>query len=130
MILPPYAASLGVRAGESGTLTMAFAYDLIGSPGRLHGGALAGLLEIAALAAVLDSVAPGTRLKPIGVTVTYMREGKPEDTHARGQILRLGRRVANVRAEAWQSDPGRLIAQAQLAILLEAPAVEENPPAA
>jgi uncharacterized protein (TIGR00369 family) len=127
MILPPYAETLGVKAGEGGSLTMAFTYDLIGSPGRLHGGALAGLLELAALAAVLDTVAPGTRAKPIGVTVTYMREGKPEDTHAKGQVLRLGRRVANVRAEAWQSDPGRLIAQAQLAILLEAPAVEDKP---
>jgi uncharacterized protein (TIGR00369 family) len=127
MILPPYAETLGVRAGEGGGLTMPFQYSLIGSPGRLHGGALAGLLELAALAAVLDAVPAGTRAKPIGVTVTYMREGKPEDTHARGQILRLGRRVANVRAEAWQSDPGRLIAEARLSILLEAPAVEESP---
>jgi acyl-coenzyme A thioesterase PaaI-like protein len=40
--------------------------------------------------------------RPIGVTVEYLRSGRPVDTYARAQIKRIGSRVANVYAEAWQ----------------------------
>lgn len=121
LALPPYAETLGLVANTDGSLTMSFAPSLIGAPGRLHGGALAGLLELAALRAVLAALEPGATAKPINVTVDYLREGRMEDTHARATITRLGRRVANVRAEAWQESPERLIVAARLNILLERP---------
>ncbi len=120
--LPPYAATLGLVANPDGSLTMPFQPSLIGAPGRLHGGALAGLLELAALRAVLAALEPGATAKPINVTVDYLREGRMEDTHARASITRLGRRVANVRAEAWQDSPERLVVAARLNILLDRPA--------
>jgi acyl-coenzyme A thioesterase PaaI-like protein len=121
--LPPYAALLGLKTGEGGHLTMAFGPHLIGSPGRLHGGAVAGLMEIAANAALRAALAargdPSAVLKPINVTVDYLREGAPVDTHARATILRAGRRVANLRVEAWQQDESRPIAAARMNILIQ-----------
>ena len=48
MSLPPYAQALGliVEPGETAPVfVMPFDHDVVGRPGFLHGGALAGLLE-------------------------------------------------------------------------------------
>lgn len=123
--MPPYAAFLGLRA-EGDLLVMPFAPALIGAPGRLHGGAIAGMLEIAALRVVLARLPEGATAKPISVTVDFLREGQPQDSFARAHVLRLGRRVANVRAELFQDDPDRLVATARLNILVRQPV---EPPA-
>jgi len=44
-------------------------------------------------------------IKPINVTVDFMRGGRDKPTHARGIVTRLGTRVANVETTAWQDDP-------------------------
>jgi len=123
--MPPYASMLGlVRSGTG--FSMPFSARLIGSPGRLHGGAVAGLMEMAANLTVRDAIADAdAALKPVNVTVDYLREGAMEDTHAEAFIMRIGRRVANVRVEAWQGDRGRLIAAARLNLLI----VRPTPPA-
>jgi uncharacterized protein (TIGR00369 family) len=125
--LPPYAALLGLyRQGE--VLVMPYGVHLIGSPGRLHGGAVAGLMEIAANLAVRDALAgKAAQVKPVNVTVDYLREGAAEDCFAAAFVMRLGRRVANVRVEAWQGDRARLIAAARLNLLIVA---EEPKPGA
>lgn len=116
--LPPYAELLGIeREGE--VLVMRFGPHLIGAPGRLHGGAVAGLMELAANLAVREQLGdPAAGLKPVNVTVDYLREGGLRATRARATLMRLGRRVANVRVEAWQDDPDRLIAAARLNLLI------------
>lgn len=122
MKLPPYAELLGLSVGDDGVFTMTYGDHLIGAPGRLHGGAVAGLMEMAANITVARAVDnPAAALKPVNVTVDYLREGGMEDSHARATIVRLGRRVANVRVDAWQSDPGRLIAAARMNILISRP---------
>lgn len=121
--LPPYAAMLGLSR-EGSFVRMPFGAHLIGSPGRLHGGAVAGLMEIAAGIAVREALADeSARMKPVNVTVDYLREGAPEDCLAEAIIMRLGRRVANVRVEAWQGDRGRLIAAARMNMLIVRDAV-------
>ncbi|MFN7176711.1 MAG: PaaI family thioesterase [Thermaurantiacus sp.] len=115
---PPYARLLGLAEGEGNVLLMPFATHLIGAPGRLHGGAIAGLLELAAHRALLREVGRGTQLKQINITVDFLREGRLEDTQAEGRILKLGRRVANLHAEAWQGDRSRPIAAARMNILV------------
>ncbi len=132
--MPPYAQMLGlVREGRR--LSMPFGPHLIGSPGRLHGGSVAGLMEIAANLAVREAVRDAgddadAMLKPVNVTVDYLREGAMEDTHAEAFIMRVGRRVANVRVEAWQGDRGRLIAAARLNLLIVRDSAEPQPPPA
>jgi len=111
---------LGIRLAADGGLVMPFGMHLIGSPGRLHGGAVAGLMELAANIAVQEVLSdPHIALKPVNVTVDYLREGAPVDTFARAHINRLGRRVANVQVEAWQGDPTKPIAAARLNIILD-----------
>jgi len=58
-------------------------------------------------------------MKPITVTVDYMRGGKVEETRARAEIIRLGRRIANLEVRAWQEDEARPIALARMNFLLE-----------
>jgi acyl-coenzyme A thioesterase PaaI-like protein len=114
----PYARLLGIDDGPGDALCLPFAPHLIGAPGRLHGGAIAGLLELAAHRALLHALGSDRPLKPINVTVDFLREGRLETSYAEGRILKLGRRVANVHAEAWQGDRARPIAAARLNILL------------
>ena len=51
----------------------------------------------------------------------YLRGGVKERTYARGEVLRAGRRVANVRVEAWQGDREKLVASSWMNFLLAAP---------
>ncbi len=122
--LPPYADFLGIRRTADGALAMPHDGNM-GRPGFLHGGAISGLLEIAAIAALsdaLDSEARGGgRIKPINVTVDFTRGGREKDTLARGRVTRLGSRIANVEATAWQDDPARPIAGARMTYLIVRP---------
>lgn len=118
--LLPYADFLGISVvgQEDGAplLRMPYADGLGGQPGLLHGGAIAGLLEIAAVAAI-DATRPveadaREMFKPITVTVDFMRPGRHRETFACGRVVRIGNRIANVDVSAWQEDRERLIASA------------------
>jgi uncharacterized protein (TIGR00369 family) len=122
--LLPYADFLGIEVvgEEQGAplLHMSYAEGLGGAPGLLHGGAIAGLLEIAAVAAV-DAAHPGeadarARFKPVTVTVDFMRPGRPCDSFACGRVVRIGNRIAHVEVKAWQDDPDRPIAAARMTV--------------
>lgn len=128
----PYAAFLGVEAQRNTQsagfkLVMPYSPHLIGTPypPRLHGGTVGALLELAGSFAVIMAARAedkGEQLdipKPIGITVEFMRGGAPEDMYAAGEVLRLGRRIANVRATAWQGDdPSRISASANMHFLM------------
>ena len=121
--LPPYANLLNLRVeqGDQGSLVvMPFEEDVVGRPGYLHGGAIAGLLEFAAFTTLwreLDD--ESVVVKPITVTVDYMRGGTNHDTFASATVERLGSRIANVEAFAWQKNRATPIASAQLNFLLD-----------
>jgi acyl-coenzyme A thioesterase PaaI-like protein len=125
----PYAAYLGLTYSMAGELviTMPFAETLVGQPypPRLHGGTVAGLLEITATATLLVRLPrdePLPAVKPVNVTVDYLRAGAPRDTYAAATINRLGRRIANLRVAAWQEDREAPIAVAHMNIMLARPA--------
>ena len=42
--------------------------------------------------------------KPINLTIDYLRQGHAKDLYARAYVLKMGRRMASVRAEAWQEN--------------------------
>lgn len=121
--MPPYGRLLGltVRRTEDGetVFVMPFGTAVLGRPGFLHGGAIAGLLEFAALGTLFDALGPdGAEMKPINVSVNFMRGGVECDTFAAAVIARLGKRVASVEAHAWQQDRASPIASAQMNVLL------------
>jgi uncharacterized protein (TIGR00369 family) len=122
--LPPYAELLGLRTerGAAGELLwiMPFRQEVVGRPGYLHGGAIAGLLEFAALGTLYEALSgrAGVTAKPINVSVDFMRGGTDHDTFAAATITRLGKRVANVEAHAWQEARDKPIAAGRMNLLL------------
>ena len=122
--LPPYARLLDLRIidGADGEpqVVMPFGADVLGRPGFLHGGAIAGLLEIACFSALQRDLGEReVEMKPITVTVDYMRAGNATDTFAAAVVERLGARIANVEATAWQAERSAPIASARLNFLLK-----------
>ncbi|MFO1255845.1 MAG: PaaI family thioesterase [Sphingomonadaceae bacterium] len=123
--LPPYAQALGIALDhdEDGlpVLYADFSDRIQGRPGFLHGGAMSGLMEMAAIAALraeLERRGEAMKLKPVNVQVEFMRGGTEQRTFAMGKVMRAGRRVALVNAECWQDDRTRPIALAQMKVLL------------
>lgn len=92
---------------------------LLGRPGFLHGGALAGLLENAAWVTVLAALPDDATIKPISITVDYLRGATLAETYAEAEIVRLGRRIANVLVSAWQDDRSKPVATANLKMMIE-----------
>jgi uncharacterized protein (TIGR00369 family) len=115
LLTAPYVARFGVRLENMGDeLTGILPYDesLVGNPliPALHGGAVGAFLEIVASASLIANQ-PLMRLpKPIDVTMDYLRPARAVDVYARAQVARSGRRVANVRVEAWQGRRGAPVA--------------------
>ncbi|MCZ7686049.1 MAG: PaaI family thioesterase [Sandaracinaceae bacterium] len=113
----PYAGFLGLHVAiEQGELiaSMRFSDRLIGDSSipALHGGTLGALLESTAIFTLMWA-AEGARLpKTINLTIDYLRSGRARDTFAAATIEKHGRRIANVRAIAWQEDRQRPIASA------------------
>ena len=120
--LPPYAELLGLRTerSEDDALLwiMPFREAVVGRPGFLHGGAIAGLLEFAALGTLYEALGEGGAAKPINVSVDFMRGGTDHDTFASAVVTRLGSRVANVEAHAWQQDRDKPIAAARMNLMV------------
>lgn len=96
----------------------------LNQPGSLHGGATASLLEQAGRAAIGHAISAASnggrtpKAKLVQMTVDYLRTGPDALCYARGDISRLGGRVANVEVHAWSDDRGKPFAAARLTFLL------------
>lgn len=126
--LPPYARTLGIEIVGlvDGAPLVAIDPDsrTLGRPGFVHGGALGGLLEMAAILALhaeLERRGERKRLKPVNVSIEFLRGATLERCYALGRVTRAGRRIANVTAEAWQQDRTKPVTEAWLNILLSDP---------
>ncbi len=127
VLLTPYAQSLGIVVVSAASETYApvlaidFGSHIEGRPGHLHGGSISGLLETAGYAALQSKLAAtgvDAHLKPINITVQFLRAGKPKRSFAQGRITKLGKRTANLTVEAWQDGSDNLIATAVLNVLI------------
>jgi uncharacterized protein (TIGR00369 family) len=119
----PYARTLGITmdlVDDEIVGRMDFADQLVGDVAlrALHGGTIGALLESTAVVALLWQADSIRIPKTIGITVEYLRSGRPKQTFARAEVTRQGRRVANVRVHAYQDDPDRPIAAATAHFLL------------
>lgn len=121
--LVPYAGFLGLTVAVQGDeliTTMRYGDHLIGNPSlpALHGGTLGALLESAAIFELLWRAETAVLPKTITLTIDYLRSGAATDTHARGIVTRQGRRITNVRMEAWQADRNAPVATAHAVFLV------------
>lgn len=119
----PYAKLLGLTAAvvdDELITTMRYAPHLVGNPTlpALHGGTLGALLESAAVHELLWRAETVVLPKTITLTIDYLRSAAPVDTHARCFVTRQGRRVTNVRMEAWQTERSQLVATAHAIFLV------------
>jgi len=111
----PYAGFLGVRAelkGDELTLVLPYSEHLVGNPllPALHGGVVGALMELTAITQLAIASKSERFAKTIDIGVDYLRSGKPVDTYARARVIKIGRRIANVQAEAWQNERSQPIA--------------------
>ena len=122
----PYAALIGVecsRVGDELLFRLPANKDNIGNPllPAIHGGVIAGFMELAAALHLLVSTGSPGVPKIIDFSLAYLRAGQFRDTWARCQVCRQGRRVANVAITAWQSTEAEPIATARAHFKLEEP---------
>lgn len=108
----PYPRFLGITFTDEGTPVMPYAPKLVGNPvlPALHGGVIGAFLETAAVVRVHQEMGLTAAPKPIGLTVNYLRSGRPLDTFATVSIVKQGRRVVAFEAQAYQGDPTQPIA--------------------
>ncbi|WP_392886588.1 PaaI family thioesterase [Pseudomonas migulae] len=124
--LIPYAKLIGVecsRVGDDLLFRLPANKDNIGNPllPAIHGGVIAGFMELsAALHLLILTGAPGVP-KIIDFSLDYLRAGQFRDTWARCQVCRQGRRVANVAVTAWQSTEAEPIATARAHFKIDEP---------
>ena len=108
----PIRASSASRSTEDEEPVMPYDPKLVGNPilPALHGGVIGAFLETAAIVSVHREIGLAAAPKPIGLTVNYLRSGRPLDTFAKVSIVKQGRRVVAFEAQAYQSDPAKPIA--------------------
>jgi uncharacterized protein (TIGR00369 family) len=85
----------------------------------IHGGVVGALLEHAAVMQLLWESDLERLPKVVNLSVDYLRPALcAHDLLARGRVVKQGRRVANVRVEAWQESPQRPVAAAHAHFIL------------
>ncbi len=119
----PYARFLGIgvdRKGSELTTILPFADHLVGNVAlpALHGGAIGAFLEFTAVIQLLFDSDSERLPRTIDISIDYLRSGRPLETYGRAVVTKHGRRVANVRCEAWQEERHRPIATAHGHFLL------------
>jgi uncharacterized protein (TIGR00369 family) len=119
----PFARFIGIEFDTSGETLVAklpFQEKFIGNGAinALHGGATGAFLELTAVAQVFFQSELKRPPKPINVTIDYLRSAKGEDLYAHAIVHKLGRRMASVRAEAWQGDRNKLVTALQAHFLV------------
>jgi uncharacterized protein (TIGR00369 family) len=107
----PYAAFLDVQvalADGAPRFRLPFRPSLIGNPAlpALHGGAVAGFMENAALLHLLLLLDERKVPKAIDFSIDYLRSANAVDAHAACEVARQGRRVAQVQIRCWQDETG------------------------
>ncbi len=120
----PYARLLGMQGridGEGRILfSLPFVERNIGNimiP-ALHGGVIGGFMESAALLHLMAVRESEGLPKTIDFSIDYLRTGHARDTWAGCEVVRQGKRVAQVSVSAWQDDQQQPIATARAHFLL------------
>ena len=113
----PHNAKLGIRTIEIApgrcTTYVEFRPELVGDPQRgvLHGGVVTTLIDATAGAAVYAAIPAGTALATLDMRIDYLKPAEPHKRlYASAELYRLTRRIAFVRASAYQDDPENQVA--------------------
>lgn len=121
----PFARFLGLRIvdeGDARRYVMPYRDEHIGNATKpaLHGGTVAGVLELAMQLETLISQTQPRLPDPVDFTIDYWRSAGPADCHVAARVIRVGRAVAQVQAECWQDDRERPVAFARCGFVMRA----------
>jgi len=121
----PYVEYLGIRATgdtDSPLFRLPYQEKLIGNPHlpALHGGVIAGFSETAATLHLIRTLRGAKFPKSIDFSIDYLRSGRPVESFAACEVVRVGSRVALVQVRCWQKGPELPIAVARGHFLLTA----------
>jgi len=119
----PYVDYLGIRAtgdGPDALFRLPHQDKLIGNPmlPALHGGVIAGFAETAATLHLIRTLHGAKFPKSIDFSIDYLRSGRPVESFAACEVVRVGARVALVQVRCWQKSPEQPIAVARGHFLL------------
>ena len=115
----PYAKMLGIQFSEDEAglpiFNLPFSDHNVGNTAlpALHGGVVAGFMENAAVIHLMWMMDSPIMPKIIDFNVDYTLSGRAQETYARCEVVKLGKRIANVQIKAWQDDPDKIIAVAR-----------------
>lgn len=116
----PYARLIGVSRRTDGVFCLAAKRSNLGNPKMqaVHGGAMAGFMEMSAVLHLLMGMETLRFPKVIDFAIDYLRPAFMVDTFAECELVREGRKLINVRVLAWQGDQRQLVASARANFLL------------
>ena len=121
----PYVEFLGIRQapGAPTLFRLPFQDKLVGNPvlPALHGGVVAGFAETAATLHLIVHLKGAKFPKSVDFSIDYLRSGRPQETFASSEIVRVGSRVALVQTRCWQRSPDYPIAVTRAHFLLTDP---------
>jgi uncharacterized protein (TIGR00369 family) len=105
----PYAAFLDMHllvADGALRFRLPFREALIGDAAlpAIHGGVIAGFMECAAQMLLLLTLSERRLPKNIDFSIDYLRSGNPADCFVDCEVMRQGRRVAQVQIRCWQHE--------------------------
>lgn len=113
----PFGKYLGIqvsRDDEGFLYQLPFSDKLVGNPliPALHGGVVASFMETVAILELIWLQDPQELVPPrtVNVSVSYLAPARAQRIFARTEIGKLGKRIANVRVRAWQSELDKPIA--------------------
>lgn len=113
----PFPAHLGIELVEiddgRARLRLPFRDEVVTIGTVVHGGAIATLVDTAAMAAAWAGAEVPDRLRgsTVGLTISYLAPADGVDVTASAEVVRRGRRLATVRVDAT-TDDGTLVATA------------------
>lgn len=126
IVQSPYGHLLGVECEKVDldlvAVRLPFRADVTTIGDTVHGGAIAGLCDIAATGACWASpaIAPGTRGTTIGLTLHYLAAGRAQDLTATARVLQRGGSICVAEVDVRGAD-GTAVARATATYKLSAP---------
>jgi uncharacterized protein (TIGR00369 family) len=112
----PFVGHLGLRVADvqpdAATLILPFAPAVVTIGTVVHGGAIASLIDTAAMVAAWSSVEAPASLRgaTVGLTVTYLAPAEATDLHASARVLRRGRSLVYLDVDV-RTASGELVAK-------------------
>lgn len=120
----PYARLIGMSCipiGKSLIFKLPPNEDNIGNPTlpALHGGMIAGFMEMSAGLFVLLTQKTTKMPKVVDIGIDYLSPGRLQESYAECRVIRHGKKIVNVSTIAWQETKKTPIATARVNLLLQ-----------